>query len=214
MLKLWPVWLPLVGVTAGAACRASSLGFRVGPGCAEPARRGRCGPGWPALTPPPRARPRSSRPRRRGGTSLWPAVLRAARPAAGGRSPLRVRRPSRVAPLALPRPGRAQPFTLPRTAVTSWEVVKLPLPAMSGFDATLQTADGPIRCMVVDATACRPPWPAGASDANNGSLTRRASRPVRRPGKVPGDEGVADVPTDAQLSITTAALHIGETEFW
>jgi hypothetical protein len=46
--------------------------------------------------------------------------------------------------------GKARPFMVPRTAVTGWEVVKLPLPAMSGYDAALHTADGPIRCLVVD----------------------------------------------------------------
>jgi len=51
--------------------------------------------------------------------------------------------------------GRARPWMLPRSAVTGWEVVKLPPPAMSGYSAVLHTADGDIRSLVVDGEGLR-----------------------------------------------------------
>lgn len=51
--------------------------------------------------------------------------------------------------------GRARPWLLPRSAITGWEIVKLPPPAMSGYRAVFQTADGDIRSLVVDGEGLR-----------------------------------------------------------
>jgi hypothetical protein len=60
--------------------------------------------------------------------------------------------------------GRPRPWTLPRSAITAWEVAKLPLPALSGYDAVLRTPDGSIRCLVVDGDGLR----SGLADRESG----------------------------------------------
>jgi hypothetical protein len=47
-------------------------------------------------------------------------------------------------------PGKPRSWVVPRQAITGWEVVKPPPPAMSGYQAVLRTDDGPISCLVVD----------------------------------------------------------------
>jgi hypothetical protein len=58
--------------------------------------------------------------------------------------------------------GKARPWTLPRRAVTGWDVEKIPFPAVVGYDAVFDTADGPIRCIVVDGEGLRSAFTEGA----------------------------------------------------
>ena len=48
--------------------------------------------------------------------------------------------------------GRGGPrrWSLPRSAITRVEVVKLPPPAVNGYEGVLHTVDGPIRVVLAD----------------------------------------------------------------